>query len=95
LTEYLIELNVSPTDANTLALGAERLRRAAADLTHEGTPVRYLRTVFIPEYETCFLLYDAASAEAVGTAARRAGLPFERLTVTDPDTNQQETFPCR
>jgi hypothetical protein len=94
VTEYLIELNVSPTDANTLALGAERLRRAAADVTHEGTPVRYLRTVFIPEYETCFVLYEAASAHAVGAAACRAGLP-ERLTVTDPDSNQQETFSCQ
>jgi hypothetical protein len=95
VTEYLIELNVSPTDAAALALGAERLRRAAADLTHEGTPVRYLRTVFIPEYDTCFVLYEAASAQAVGAAAFRAGLPFERLTVTDPDSNEKETFPCR
>ena len=94
MTEYLIELNVSPTDADALALGAQRLRRAAADLTRAGSPVRYLRTVFIPEHETCFVLYEAASARAVGAAACRAGLP-ERLTVTDPDSNRQETFPCR
>ena len=94
MTEYLIELNVSPTDADALALGAQRLRRAAADLTHAGSPVRYLRTVFIPEYETCFVLYEAASPAAVGAAACRAGLPYECLTVTDPDSNEQVTFPC-
>ena len=45
-----------------------------------GTPVRYLRSLFVPDDETCFLLYEAASAEAVRETVRRAGLAFERIT---------------
>jgi Nickel responsive protein SCO4226-like len=39
--------------------------------------VRFLRSVFVPEDETCFYLYEATSAEAVRTAARRAALAVE------------------
>jgi hypothetical protein len=42
----------------------------------EGIPVRFLRSIFVPEDETCFYLYEAASAEQVREAALRAQLPF-------------------
>jgi hypothetical protein len=38
--------------------------------------VRFLRSVFVPEDETCFYLYEAASVDDVREAARRAALPF-------------------
>jgi hypothetical protein len=43
-------------------------------------PVRYVRAIFVPEDETCFLLYETGSADAVREAARRAGLGRERIT---------------
>lgn len=52
---------------------------AAEELSREGTPVRYLRTIFVPEDETCYLLYEAVSAEAVRAAADRAEFRFERV----------------
>ena len=48
---------------------------AAEELTREGTPIRVLRSIFVPEDETCFYLYEAESVEAVREAARRAVLP--------------------
>ena len=41
--------------------------------------MRFLRSVFVPEDETCFYLYEAASAEAVREAARRAALQSGRV----------------
>jgi hypothetical protein len=79
VAEFLIELYVSRTDGDAVVLGAERSRLAAEQLTREGTPVRYLRSIFVPEDETCFYLYEAASAEAVRRAASRAELSFERV----------------
>ena len=51
-------------------------------MRHEGIPVRLVRSVFVPEDEACFYLYEATSAEAVREAARRAALPFARFAET-------------
>jgi hypothetical protein len=79
MPEFIVELYRSRTDAATIAADAEGARRAAEELTREGTPVRLLRSIFVPDDETCLLLYEAASAAAVGAAAMRAGLRYERV----------------
>ena len=85
MTEFLVELYVSRTDSLAAESGGERGRLAAEELTREGTPVRYVRSIFVPEDETCFHLYEAATADAVHEVARRAALRFERVAqaVTD------------
>ena len=80
MAEYLIELYVSREDPAAVESGAERARAAADEVTEEGAAVRYVRAIFVPEDETCFFLYEAASAEAVHDAARRAGLSSGRIT---------------
>jgi hypothetical protein len=44
--------------------------------------VRFVRTVFVPEDEACFYLYEAGSPEAVRKAAQLAALPLGRITKT-------------
>ena len=51
-------------------------------MTREGTPIRYLRAMFLGEDEVCFHLYEAASPELVQEASRRALIPVERVTET-------------
>ena len=53
---FLLELYAGRDDIAAVVAGAARTRRAAAELTGEGTPVRYLRSIFVPEDETHFLL---------------------------------------
>ncbi len=79
MAEYLVELYVSRTDAEGAAQNAARTRIAAGELTREGTPVRCVRSMFVPEDETCFFLFEAGCAEAVRAAGRRAALVFERI----------------
>lgn len=79
MTDFLLELYVPRTSLDEVAHGAERTRVAADELTREGTPVRYLRSLFIPEEETCFHVCQAACADDVRRAAQRAELPFERV----------------
>jgi len=57
-----------------------RARRAAAETSAEGTPVSYVRSIFVPDDETCFHLFEADSPEAVEEAARRAGFVGARIT---------------
>ena len=42
--------------------------------------IRYLRTTFLPDDETCFHLVEAEGAEDVGELCRRAGLTNARVT---------------
>jgi hypothetical protein len=82
LTQFLVEVFVPRTDsvrANRLALDAEA---AARRMQEEGIPVRYARSIFVPDEETCFILYQAATVDDVVDAAERAGVPLERRPVT-------------
>jgi hypothetical protein len=74
--EYLVELYVSPPDVGTVRRLANSARIAAEEQTGRGVPVRHLRSIFVPEEETCFMFYDAPSRDAVRDAARLAELPF-------------------
>jgi hypothetical protein len=91
VTGFLVELYVSQSDAAAVAHGAERTRLAAEELTREGTPVRYLRSIFVPEDETCFFLCEAGSAEAVREAVRRAALTFDRVAEAVAEPRDQPT----
>jgi Nickel responsive protein SCO4226-like len=41
--------------------------------------VRYVDSIYAPEDETCFHVFDGPSAAVVSDAARRASLPFQRV----------------
>jgi hypothetical protein len=77
MAEYLLELYVARSDEVGAEQRGERARLAAEQLAGEGTPVRYLRSIFVPADETCFYLYEAASVDVVREAARRAELPTD------------------
>jgi hypothetical protein len=49
-------------------------------------PVYFRRTLYLPEEETCFYLYEAETIEQVQEAVRRAALSFERIVeaVSEP-----------
>ena len=87
MAQFLVELYLSSTDIDGVERGARRARLAAEQLARTGTPVRYVRSMFLPKDETCLLLYEATSADAVRAAVRRAALPFDRVAevVAEPD----------
>ena len=82
MAEFLVETYVAQDDGATIARRAERARDAADRLTREGTPVEFIRSIFVPADETCFYLYEASSADLVQAAARSAHLRFERVVET-------------
>ena len=87
MAEFLLELYVSRTDPDAVSRDAERARAASRELVREGIPVRFLRSIFVPEDETAFFLYEAASPEAVYEAAHRASLDFERIAGAVADSS--------
>jgi hypothetical protein len=80
MPRYLAELYLPRTGSGSLREAAVRPRSAADAMTQEGTPIRYLRAIFLGDDEVCFHLYEAASPELVHEASRRAAIPVERVT---------------
>jgi hypothetical protein len=81
MTQFLVELYMPRVDGDAAERGAVQARLGAEAVTLEGRPVRYLRSILVPEEETCFFIFEAGSAEDVEDAARRASLPVERATI--------------
>ena len=86
MAEYLVELYVAQGDQNVAQRHAESAEQAGAELTREGRPVRCLRSIFVPEDETCFLLFDAPSADLVAEVVHRAGLRHEHISAATSTT---------
>jgi hypothetical protein len=86
MAEFLVEVYRARTET-TPAEHVQRARDAAEDLSRAGIPVHYLRSIFLPDDETCFYLYQADSVDAVRKVALSARLPFARIVeaVTDPE----------
>jgi Protein of unknown function (DUF4242) len=76
-----------PAEAAPDARHCAKAARVAADqLRREGTRVHHVRSILIPEDETCMHLFRAESVEAVRAAAARASLRLDRLTEAVSDT---------
>jgi len=82
MTEFLVELYRSHTETQAAAADGERARLAAETLTGSGRAVRLVPSFFVPHDETCFLLYEADSADHVRTAMALAGLPCDEVHET-------------
>jgi hypothetical protein len=46
---------------------------------HDGRVVRFINAIYIPQDETCFVVFEAESAAAVAAAGELAGLTFDRI----------------
>jgi len=71
---YLVEVYLPRSRAPEARATGRRARAAAKALAHEGVPIRYVRTTYLPDDETCFHVFEAASTDIVEEAGRRAGL---------------------
>jgi hypothetical protein len=86
---YFAEAYVARPRANELRAHERRARAAALALSRQGTPVRFVRSIFVPADEICFYVFEAASVEAVGAACNCAELRFGRI-VEAVDSRKEE-----
>jgi hypothetical protein len=91
MPEFLVETYTARDAVNITTLAAD-IALAAAQVSEQGAPVRILHTIFVPEDETCFCLFESSSAGAVREAMTRARLRSERITlavsVRPPETGR-------
>jgi hypothetical protein len=78
--DYCLEIYLAGGSQAALEEATGRARAAAESSEGSGHSVRYLRSTYLPEDETCLHFFAAASSEDVAEAARQAGLTGERIT---------------
>ena len=89
MPSFLVETFLPRRDAAGRPEHEGRARRAAAELTREGTSVRFDRCIYVPEDEICFFVFDAPSE---ADAARTAELAcLGALRVVEVDSSGKES----
>jgi len=76
---YLLEAYMPRAQTQDACAAGQRAQAAVDELARQGVPIRYIRTTFLPDDETCFHAFEASSAEQVEQAGRRAGLGHTRV----------------
>ena len=79
MSKFLVERYLPGLTPEQLGAAASAAKATTASMTSEGTPVRYLRSTFIPGEDKCYCLFEGPSADVVKTANDRAQLPYERI----------------
>lgn len=76
---YMVERYLPGVSPEEVLAAAGRAREVTAHMTEEGTPIRYLRSTYLPSEESCFCLFEGASEGLVRRANERAQIPFDRI----------------
>lgn len=79
MPRYLVETYLPRSRARDARAAGRDIGTAATELAREGTQVRYVRTTFLPDDETCFHVFEAVSEEVVAEVFRRAGIVSGRI----------------
>jgi Nickel responsive protein SCO4226-like len=90
---FVVERYLPGITAEELRASADRLAAATEGLAARGQAIRYLGSAFVPEEESCFCRFEAASAATVERACSRARFPYARIleaeTVADVTTAKE------
>lgn len=85
----MVELYLPRSPAGVVARTTARAHTGAAKLRAEGTPVRFLRSIFMPADEMRFLFFKSSSKGAVAEAARHGRITFERVVRAEVAANEK------
>jgi hypothetical protein len=76
---YMVERSLKGISMDALAAAQKRAIETAQKLSKEGTPVRYIRSTFLPEEGACMCLFSAERPEDVRRLNETAQIPFDRI----------------
>lgn len=76
---YLVEHYWPGATAEQFEAAAAQVRAATERMRGEGACVRFLHSVFVPEDEAAYCVFEASAGAEVEEAYSRAGVGFERI----------------
>jgi hypothetical protein len=71
---YLVETFLSRSASAERTKREGRARSAAEELARAGIRIRFERSIYVPEDEICFFVFDAASGREAALVAEQAAL---------------------
>lgn len=76
---YMVDRNLPGVRSEQLAAAQKAAIETCQQFTAKGTPVRYLRTTFVPGEARCMCLFEAARAGIVRRVNEAAKIPYTRV----------------
>jgi hypothetical protein len=86
---YLVETYLARSQAGERSARERRASAAAEQLTRERTRVRFDCSLYVPEDEICFFVFDAWSGRDAALVAHRAEL--DPIRVVEAISSEDET----
>ena len=80
MSVYMVERSLKGIAMSDLAAAQQAAIATSKRFSAEGTPVRYIRSTFVPESGACMCLFEASGAEDVKRVNEAAKIPFDRVT---------------
>ncbi len=79
MTVFMVDRDLPGITMEQLAAAQKAAIEASEEFTKEGKPVRYIRSMFVPEESHCMCLFEAANEQAVREVNEAANIPFRRV----------------
>ena len=89
MPSYLIETYLARGQAGERGRREQRARSAAQQLAGSQVVVQFERSIYVPEDEICFYVFEAPSARHAAYAAERAGLDPMRVVEANSSGKEQ------
>ena len=77
---FMVERSLMGIPMTDLANAQQSAINTSKQFTADGTPVRYIRSTFVPGTGACMCLFEATDADAVKRVNETAKIPFDRIT---------------
>ena len=81
MSVYRVERSLKGIAMSDLAAAQQAAIATSQRFSAEDTPVRYIRSTFVPESGACPCRFEASGADAVKRVIEAAKIPFDRVTV--------------
>ena len=93
---YLVERDLPGMTRDQLAAAHRALIRTASRFTAQGSPVRYVRSLFVPQQARCLCVFEAPDADVVRRVNDATQIPFvsvtEAIELTPPTSTRLESL---
>ena len=79
MTVFMVDRDLPGITMEQLAAAQKAAIETSEEFTQEGTPVRYIRSMFVPEESHCMCLFEASDPEVVKQVNETANIPFTTI----------------